>query len=159
MAEDQPLLGKKSESPLLKYDSAEGVFSEDLSVIFFFLFKKTNFHSFQPQILIVFCFHNNFQNIIEKPESFGEKLKRIFSRQPVYKARKIVFSNYDQPVINEEYEKESKKKKKTILIFVFSRKYASNSIRNQKYNVFSFVPLVLYHQFRFAIRNFFLLNH
>ena len=36
-------------------------------------------------------------------------------------------------------------------------RYPSNKVNNQKYNIISFVPMVLYHQFKFFFNLFFLL--
>ena len=37
------------------------------------------------------------------------------------------------------------------------RRYPSNKIRNQKYNVITFIPVVLFNQFKFFFNLFFLL--
>ena len=37
------------------------------------------------------------------------------------------------------------------------RRYPSNKIRNQKYNMISFIPVVLFNQFKFFFNLFFLL--
>jgi len=38
-----------------------------------------------------------------------------------------------------------------------ARKYTPNLVRNQKYSIFSFIPLVLYNQFRYFFNLFYLL--
>ena len=39
----------------------------------------------------------------------------------------------------------------------FQNKFPANIVRNQKYNVFTFLPLVLYEQFKFFFNLYFLL--
>ena len=41
---------------------------------------------------------------------------------------------------------------------VYPSNYQNNIVKNTKYNVFTFIPLVLYNQFKFFFNMFFLIN-